>query len=89
MCCSTGRARARGPGELGPQDMLAARECYVVGDASSIFEASFSRPALIEGGCNIHGRRYFTGRSMPATRAPAASGRVEEALRGRGRAARA
>jgi hypothetical protein len=40
--------------------MLSLREGYTVADASSIFDASFKRPELIECGCNMHGRRYFT-----------------------------
>lgn len=60
LYCSTGKARAQRPGELGPEDMLALREGYTVADASSIFDASFKRPELIECGCNMHGRRYFT-----------------------------
>jgi transposase len=60
LYCSTGKAKAQRPGELGPEDMLALREGFTVADASSIFEASFKRPGLIECGCNMHGRRYFT-----------------------------
>lgn len=60
LYCSTGKAKAQRPGELGPEDMLALREGYTVADASSIFEASFKRPGLIECGCNMHGRRYWT-----------------------------
>jgi hypothetical protein len=30
-----------------------------VADASGLFDASFTRPTLIECGCNMHGRRYF------------------------------
>jgi transposase len=44
---------------LGPQDFLSKRTGYVVADAASVFDASFVRTALIECGCNMHGRRYF------------------------------
>jgi transposase len=57
---STGKKSAQRPGEVGPEDMLARRTGYTVADASNLFDASFERPALIECGCNMHGRRYFT-----------------------------
>jgi transposase len=56
---STGKKTAQRPGEVGPEDMLARRTGYTVADASNLFDASFERPALIECGCNMHGRRYF------------------------------
>ena len=57
---STGHAKGKKPGELGPEDILALREGYTVADASNVFDASFqSNPKLIECGCNTHGRRYF------------------------------
>jgi len=31
-----------------------------VADASNLFERSFERPDLVECGCNMHGRRYWT-----------------------------
>ena len=56
---SSGKATGQQPGELGPQDMLGLRDGATVADASGLFDASFLRPALIECGCNMHGRRYF------------------------------
>jgi transposase len=57
---STGKKVAQRPGEMGPQDILSLRQGYTVADASNLFDASFRRPDLIECGCNMHGRRYFT-----------------------------
>lgn len=57
---STGKKKAQREGELGPEDMLARREGYVVADASNLFDASFERSELVECGCNMHSRRYFT-----------------------------
>jgi transposase len=56
---STGKKVGQKPGELGPQDVLARREGPTVADASNVFEAAFSRPGLLECGCNMHGRRYW------------------------------
>lgn len=56
---STGKKLAQQPNEMGPEDVLALREGPTVADASNLFDASFSRPALIECGCNMHARRYF------------------------------
>lgn len=56
---STGKATGQQPGELGPHDMLGLRDGPTVADASGLFDASFRRPALIECGCNMHGRRYL------------------------------
>jgi hypothetical protein len=56
---STGKKTKQAPLELGPEDVLAMREGYVVADASNVFDASFSRAELIECGCNVHARRYF------------------------------
>jgi transposase len=60
LFASTGKKTGQKPGELGPEDMLARRTGYTVADASNLYEASFERPDLIECGCNMHGRRYFT-----------------------------
>jgi hypothetical protein len=60
LYASTGRKEGQKPGELGPEDMLANREGFTVADASNLFDQSFKRPELIECGCNMHGRRYFT-----------------------------
>lgn len=57
---STGKKLGQLEGELGPEDLLAKREGRVVADASNLFDKSFERPALIECGCNMHARRYFT-----------------------------
>lgn len=58
---STAKAVAQKSGELGPEDILSLREGYTVADAGSQFNAAFARrPNLIECGCNMHGRRYFT-----------------------------
>jgi transposase len=60
LYASTGKKNAQRPGELGPEEMLARRAGYTVADASNLFERSFERPGLIECGCNMHGRRYWT-----------------------------
>ncbi len=57
---STGKKNGQRPDELGPEDMLAQRMGYTVADASNLFDSSFERPELIECGCNMHGRRYWT-----------------------------
>jgi transposase len=58
---STAKAVGQKAGEMGPEDILSLREGYTVADAGSQFNASFARrPHLIECGCNMHGRRYFT-----------------------------
>lgn len=57
---TTGKKVAQLPGEMGPEDMLSLREGPTVADASNLFDKSFQRPNLIECGCNMHGRRYFT-----------------------------
>ncbi len=56
---STGKKLAQESGEMGPEDVLALREGPTVADASNLFDASFRRAALVECGCNMHGRRYF------------------------------
>ena len=56
---STGKKVAQEKGEMGPEDVLALREGPTVADASNLFDKSFQRAALIECGCNMHGRRYF------------------------------
>jgi len=58
---STAKAVGQKSGEMGPEDILSLREGYTVADAGSQFDASFARrPNLIECGCNMHSRRYFT-----------------------------
>lgn len=58
---STAKAVAQQPGEMGPEDILSLREGFTVADAGSQFKASFAeRPNLIECGCNMHARRYYT-----------------------------
>jgi transposase len=57
---STGGAKGKKEGEMGPEDILALREGYTVADASNVFDASFqNNPKLVECGCNMHGRRYY------------------------------
>ena len=60
LYASTAKKNAQHPGELGPEEMLARRTGYTVADASNLFDQSFERPDLIECGCNMHGRRYWT-----------------------------
>jgi hypothetical protein len=60
LYASTAKKSAQRPGELGPEEMLARRTGYTVADASNLFESSFERSDLIECGCNMHGRRYWT-----------------------------
>lgn len=57
---STGKKNAQRPGEIGPEDFLSLRKGYTVADAATLFDASFKRDDLIECGCNMHARRYFT-----------------------------
>jgi hypothetical protein len=54
-----GACSGQRPNERGPEDILALRTGLTVADASNLFDASFARPELIEGGCNMHARRYF------------------------------
>jgi len=60
LYASTAKKNAQRPGELGPEEMLARRTGYTVADASNLFDRSFERPELVECGCNMHGRRYWT-----------------------------
>jgi transposase len=57
---STAKKNAQRPGEIGPEEMLALRRGYTVADASNLFDTSFAREGLIECGCNMHARRYYT-----------------------------
>ena len=57
---STGKAKAQRPGELGPDDVLKLRQGLTVADAATLFNKSFQREGIIECGCNMHSRRYFT-----------------------------
>jgi transposase len=57
---STGKKVGQHADEMGPEDMLGLREGPTVADAATVFDASFRRPELVECGCNMHGRRYFT-----------------------------
>ncbi len=59
LYASTGKKVGQREGELGPEDVLGLRKGYTVADASSLFDKSFQRDALIECGCNMHARRYF------------------------------
>lgn len=56
---STGKKVGQHDLEMGPEDVLGMRDGLTVADASSLFDASFKRPELIECGCNMHARRYF------------------------------
>jgi transposase len=60
LYASTGKKVGQREGELGPEDVLGLRKGYTVADASTLFEKSFQREELIECGCNMHARRYFT-----------------------------
>ena len=57
---STGKKLGQREGELGPGEVLALRLGYTVADAATIFDSSFRREDLVECGCNMHARRYFT-----------------------------
>jgi len=57
---STGKKEGQLPGELGPEDILKLRSGYTVADASNLFDQSFNREEIIECGCNMHARRYWT-----------------------------
>ncbi|HEY3452298.1 MAG TPA: transposase, partial [Myxococcales bacterium] len=56
---STGKKTGQLEGEVGPEDLLAARHGYVVADAAGLFDASFKSGQRIEVGCNMHSRRRF------------------------------
>jgi transposase len=60
LYASTGKRYGQREGELGPSDVLAKRTGLTVADASSLFDEAFKRGALLECGCNMHARRYFT-----------------------------
>ena len=60
LYASTAKKDGQRPGELGPADVLALRHGYTVADAASVFDSSFERAGIIECGCNMHARRYFT-----------------------------
>ena len=56
---STAKKNGQRTGEMGPEDFLAMRSGFTMADASNAFDKSFTRPELIELGCNMHARRYF------------------------------
>ena len=62
---TTAKKRGQKEGELGPEEVLEKRRLRgkpnVVADASNLFDQSFAKPGLLEVGCNMHGRRYFSG----------------------------
>ncbi len=60
LYASTGKKQGQRDGELGPEDVLRLRRGYVVADAATLYDASFKRDDLIECGCNMHARRYWT-----------------------------
>ena len=61
---TTAKKRGQKEGELGPEEVLEKRRLRgkpnVVADASNLFDQSFAKPGLLEVGCNMHGRRYFS-----------------------------
>ena len=57
---STGKKNGQAPGELGPEDVLKLRQGFTVADAATLYDKSFQREGIIECGCNMHARRYFT-----------------------------
>lgn len=59
LYCSTGHKTGQTEHDIGPEDFLKERKGYTVADASNLFDATFSRPDIIECGCNMHARRYF------------------------------
>lgn len=59
LYASTGKKDGQRPGELGPADVLALRQGYVVADAAGLYDSSFAREGIVECGCNMHARRYF------------------------------
>lgn len=60
LYASTAKKDGQLPGELGPADVLALRKGYTVADAATVFDSSFEREGIMECGCNMHARRYFT-----------------------------
>jgi transposase len=60
LYCSSGHKKGRTADDVGPEDFLADRKGYTVADASNIFDATFQRKDIIECGCSMHARRYFT-----------------------------
>jgi transposase len=57
---STGKKNGQREGEIGPAQLLAQRQGYIVADASNLFDAIFRSGERIEIGCNMHARRYFS-----------------------------
>lgn len=47
-------------GEYGPVDILEQREGIVVSDADTLFTKQRRRVDIIDAGCNMHARRYFS-----------------------------
>lgn len=95
LYASTGKRKGQKPGEIGPEDFLAQRNGYTVADAATLFDTSFDRPGIIECGCNMHARRYFTkalDRGDSRAALPLAAFKklyeIEEEIRGRDRAER-
>lgn len=56
---STKKAKGQRPNEKGPSEILALRSGIVVSDADTLFVEQRKRDDLIDGGCNMHARRYF------------------------------
>jgi transposase len=92
----TGHAKSRSsvPTDLGPDEVLNLRRKTgrknVVADAAGLFDAQFKLGGLLEVGCNMHGRRYFTKaldakdiRAVRAINAYKVLYDIEEKLRGK------
>ena len=56
---STGKKLGQQPGEIGPEQFLAARKGPIVADAANLFDKTFQSADRFEVGCNMHSRRYF------------------------------
>ena len=56
----TKKAKGQRPRERGPTDILALRSGITVADADTLFKAPMARDDVIDCGCNMHARRYFT-----------------------------
>ena len=60
LYASTKKAKGQREGEQGPSEILARRRGLLVSDADSSFIEQRKRDDLIDCGCNMHARRYFT-----------------------------
>lgn len=85
---SSKEARMKRQGEQGPHDILALRNGITIADFDSLFISPRKQPGIIDGGCNMHARRYFVkaidagdARAGPAIGAYKALYQVEEEIR--------